>query len=455
MNSIKCAAHRPNGPSEIKVERSSSQPYPQPLLGNNSQLLGLFLLSTAEMFERFSFYSMLSLFTLYLMDTGHGFGWTMTQAVSLYSWYLLCVYISPLIGGALADWKLGYRTAAMIGGLFFMVGYLLLGIRSIVVLYIALVYIVIGNGFFKPNISVMVGDLYPEGSRLKDRAYIIFYAAINIGAFAAPAGMDFVKREFGYIPCFVLAAFAMLISVLILWLFHLYKKKREAAVSAEPTESRMAVSPATRVAALALIFGIIVLFWIVFHQNGIALTRWGDENTARTISNTVLYAINPILIIFLAMPLVVFWWWLDSIGKEPSTITKISIGMALVGISFFILFFAAKIGVASAPTDNPYAFKVSPLWLMAAYLAVSLGELMISPMGLTLVSKVAPLRLRGLMMGGWFLATTIGNRLSTISINQDAWSYSTLFAFFGGAGLFIAVVLLILSKPLKKWVPMV
>jgi proton-dependent oligopeptide transporter, POT family len=139
-------------------------------------------LFATEMWERFSFYSMLALFTLYLQDPNEGFGWTEDQATGLYANYLMFVYASPLIGGWLADKKLGYRRAVMIGGLFFMAGHLLLSFRSLPIVYAALTCLVIGNGLFKPNVSTMVGNLYPEGSHLKDRAYNIFYMGINIGA---------------------------------------------------------------------------------------------------------------------------------------------------------------------------------------------------------------------------------------------------------------------------------
>ena len=153
---------------------------------------GLYVLFATEMWERVSFYSMLALFTLYLQNPTEGFGWTPAQATGLYANYLAFVYASPLIGGWLADKKLGYRKAVMIGGVFFMVGHGLLSIRSMVAVYAALACLVIGNGFFKPNVSTMEGNLYPEGSRLKDRAYNIFYMGINVGAFLAPLVLEVV-----------------------------------------------------------------------------------------------------------------------------------------------------------------------------------------------------------------------------------------------------------------------
>ena len=180
---------------------------------------GLYVLFATEMWERFSFYSMLALFTLYLRHSTEGFGWTAAEATSLYSNYLMFVYASPLIGGLIADKITGYRKAVMIGGFFFMAGHGLLSIPKLWAVYAALTCLVIGNGFFKPNVSTMVGNLYPEGSHLKDRAYNIFYMGINVGAFLAPIVMEIVRAKFGFHPAFAVAAFGMVISVGILWYF--------------------------------------------------------------------------------------------------------------------------------------------------------------------------------------------------------------------------------------------
>src|SRR5918997_2781854 len=180
---------------------------------------GLYVLFATELWERFSFYSMLALFTLYLQDTADGFGWARNDATRLYSWYLAAVYFSPLVGCIIADMKLGYRRSVLIGGFFFMAGHLLLSFPIVWVMYLALVCLVVGNGFFKPNVSAMVGKLYPEGSHLKDRAYNIFYMGINVGAFLAPLVMEVVKQKAGYHPAFAVAAGGMVISVATLALF--------------------------------------------------------------------------------------------------------------------------------------------------------------------------------------------------------------------------------------------
>jgi POT family proton-dependent oligopeptide transporter len=436
---------------------------------------GLYVLFATEMWERFSFYSMLAMFALYMRDTtGQGFAWSVDNTQALVSNYLMFVYASPLVGGWIADKKLGYRKSVMIGGLFFMAGHLLLSFHSLGIVYAALTCLVIGNGFFKPNVSAMVGNLYSEGSHLKDRAYSIFYMGINVGAFTAPIVMEIVQRNFGYHPAFAVAAGGMLFSVLILWRMkrHVEMADRPGSRGASETANTAAVAvdapPASvsgqnaidavpdwkRVAALIVIFLIVIVFWMVFHQNSTTITYWGNENTDWQVSGIISNSINPGWVILLTFPLIWFWGWLDKKGKEPSTPTKMVIGMVMVSLAFLVFFVAAKLGEASlAPGANPYAYKMSPLWLLGAYAVLTLGELMLSPMGLSLVSKVAPVRMRGLMMGGWFVATAIGNKLTQIGQLWDDWLHSTFWIFLSACALVMAFVLLILLRPLKKAMP--
>jgi proton-dependent oligopeptide transporter, POT family len=419
---------------------------------------GLYVLFATEMWERFSFYTMLAMFTLYLRDTtGQGFAWTSDQATHLYANYLMFVYASPLIGGWLADKKLGYRRAVMIGGLFFMAGHLLLSIRSIPVVYAALTCLVIGNGFFKPNVSTMVGNLYPEGSHLKDRAYNIFYMGINVGAFLAPVIAEIVHKKFGFHPAFAVAAFGMAISVSILWRFKKYIEQADRPASSVTQHDKPqpidAVPERKRIAALVVIYLIIIVFWMVFHQNGSTITYWANENTHWTVSGIISNAINPMWVILLTFPLVAFWRWLDRRGREPSTPMKMAFGMFLTSLAFLIFFLAAKAGEARVSGSDIYAYRVSPVWLLGAVGVLTMGELMLSPMGLSLVSKVAPRRYRGLMMGGWFVATAIGNKLTQIGQLWDDIPHSTFWIMLSGAAAFMGVMLLLLLKPLKKAMP--
>lgn len=534
---------------------------------------GLYVLFATEMWERFSFYSMLALFTLYLRDPAEGFGWTAAEATTLYANYLMFVYASPLIGGLIADRITGYRKAVIIGGFFFMAGHGLLSIPAIWAVYAALTCLVIGNGFFKPNVSTMVGNLYPEGSHLKDRAYNIFYMGINIGAFIAPIVMEIVKAYAGFHAAFAVAAFGMLISVGILWYFRnlVEDPKKDALRDANQAADTAAtatdapphgisdqdegghkaanaarqtlmntVPDSKRILALCVIFAIVIVFWMVFHQNGSTLTYWADDNTDWNVSGTISNSINAFWVVTLTFPLIWFWSFLDKRGKEPSTPTKMAFGMTLTGLSFLVLWYGATVGEKQTPTaeqlsggafrinervvtnlgakgvpkdvldkivaakdddgknliygvkfapkkdektgqtvsgeqqlmtalnavvpgqaesnraaflQNAYLFRVSAFWLILAYAVVTLGELMLSPMGLSLVSKVAPISKRGLLMGGWFVATAIGNKLTQIGVFWDIWLQSSFFLVLACMALFMAVVLFLLLKPLKKAMP--
>jgi proton-dependent oligopeptide transporter, POT family len=468
---------------------------------------GLYVLFGAEMWERFSFYSMLALFTLYLQNAEEGFGWVRNDATRLYSYYLAAVYFTPLIGGYIADRALGYRKSVIIGGFFFMAGHLLLSFRSEMIMYLALVCLVIGNGFFKPNVSAMVGKLYPEGSHLKDRAFNIFYMGINVGAFLAPLVMEAVRSSFGYHAAFAVAAAGMLVSVGILILFKRHIEgvdigtgadaKRmandtsavsgnepQASLTTEdlpPTDKSVdasktdvprrnlidAVSDSKRIMALIVIFLIVIVFWMAFHQNGSTWTYWANDNTDWTasavvpflvkiltlgivsgedISGVISNAINPFWVIVLTFPLIAFWGWLDKRGLEPSTPAKMGIGMFLVAAAYLIMYWGA---ISGGDTG-----RVSPWWLIIAYAVITLGELMLSPMGLSLVSKVAPIRYRGVMMGGWFAATSIGNYLvGTIGVQWTVWTHSKFFLVIAAMCAAIDVLLFAILKPLKKAMP--
>ncbi len=482
---------------------------PSPGTGQDRHPAGLYILFGTEMWERFGFYTAAAVMTLYLQRGG--FGWSKTQATELWSNYLMFVYATPLIGGWLADKFLGYRRSVLVGGLFFIGGYALIAQGSLATYYIALGLIFVGNGFFKPNISTMVGNLYPSSSPLKDSAYSIFYMGINIGALLAPivaegalqilAGSDVLEMakqgkalsaeqaaslRAGFLTAFYAAAVGMTLGTVVLTVF--YRKLADAdrrhfplkaadpgAVSltedAAPDRPALSaieqVAESTRITALLVIYGIVIVFWMVFHQNGSTMTYWADENTSWNVSGVVSNAINPFWIVALSIPLVNVWNWLRKRGLEPSTPGKMALGMLLTSVAFLILFVAAKSGgdqtfVTDAQgqfvLDEHHEFKaiqhqVSPLWLIAAYMVISLGELMLSPMGLSLVSKVAPARMRGLMMGGWFVATAIGNKLTMIGVLWTKWYHSSFWLLCSLLALGMAFVLLALLKPLKRAMP--
>jgi POT family proton-dependent oligopeptide transporter len=516
---------------------------------------GLYVLFGSEMWERYSFYTVNAMLALYLRDTVQGFGFTNAEATSVSAWYLAAVYASPLFGGLIADLFLGFRKSIIVGAVFFIAGHALLGVPgSIGVVYAALACLVIGNGFFKPNVSSMVGNLYPEGSHLKDKAYLIFYMGINIGATLAPIIAGFVQPKWGFHPAFFLGAIGMIISLIVFvsGTKHVRHADRvrgkgdfskadgsranqEAVATSEDlppvlnesAQTMNAVPEWKRIMALIVVFLIVIVFWMIFHQNSLTLTFWAEDHTRWTFiqaGGVLSNAINPLYIILLSLPLAAFWTWLDKRGLEPSTPTKMMFGMALTGLSMLVLYFASQAngftepafrvvkadggqvhvqiakearehlnitmpatqvevveddkpvqkeawpvtvnGGAVQPGDfvrleshTPSQIVTSPTtkaslwWLLGLYAVISLAELMLSPMGLSLVSKVAPVRWRGLMMGGWFLATAIGNKLTAIGVFWDRWSHAQFFLTLAIMAWVMAVVLFVLLRPLKKAMP--
>lgn len=489
---------------------------------------GLYILFGTELWERFGFYTAAALMTLYLQYGG--FGWTKKDATSLWSYYMMFVYATPVVGGWIADKFLGYRRSVLIGGVVFVLGYSLLAVGQIGTFYLALALIFIGNGFFKPNISTMVGNIYPAGSSLKDSAYNIFYMGINVGAFLAPVVAEAIRQRIvpdavyqaaksgavltaaqqeqvrnSFLMGFVSAAVGMTLGTLMMAFFYRYLAKADRRKTADdPARVALAedvapdsdsiphpidqVPAKTRVSALLLVFALVVVFWMVFHQNGTTMTYWADNNTdwkrapemkyvimvltlgtvdASQASGVISNAINPFWIVVLSMPLVAFWNFLGKRGLEPSTPTKMALGMLLTAAAFFILFVAAKSGgdqvfqldsAGSRILNEKGVPKVteglvSPWWLIIAYAVLSLGELCLSPMGLSLVSKVAPAHMRGLMMGGWFAATALGNKLTMIGELWDYWLHSAFWITLSGLALFMAIVFLVLLKPLKRAMP--
>lgn len=431
---------------------------------------GLYVLFSAEMWERFSFYSVQAMLVLYLRDKVHGFAWSFEESQGLYANYVMCVYFSPLLGGWLADRVLGNRRSVMIGGLFFMAGHLLLAFHHLFALYAGLVCLVAGNGLFKPNVSTLVGHLYPEGSRLKDAAYSLFYMGINLGALLAPIAAEIVRGRFGFHPAFAMAAGGMVVSVAILSLFKAALAGADrgpgsapAAEAAGPPLPIDAVPDSVRVAALVVVFAVGVVFWMLFWQNGSTLTDWADRYTDWSaieawtgwrVTGIASNAINPGFIVLLGPVFAALWVALGRRGSEPSTPAKMAAGLFFAAASAGVMWLAARAGghdVVEPSPDAPALAKVSPLWLVGSYVCISAGEILLSAMGLSLVSKVAPKRWRALLMGGWFVSISLGGKLSGV-VGQywERWPHTDFFALLGlsclGAGLLLFVLLRFLRR---------
>ena len=395
---------------------------------------GLTFLFTTEMWERFSYYGMRALLVLYMtkyvLVPGHAgsviglsgvksaletiFGPLDVQPLSsqIYGFYTALVYLTPIFGGLLADRVLGQRRTVVIGATLMAIGHFLMAVEQL--LLFALLALILGNGAFKPNISTQVGWLYPPGDQRRDRAYSIFYVGINVGAFLAPLVCGTLGEKAGWHYGFAAAGVGMLIGLSI----YLYAMPLLPADELQNARAAHAGRrPLTRnewrgITAILVLFVPTALFWATYEQGGNTIVLWADANTDRTIDffgftaeipTTWFLAFNPFMI-FAFTPFVVALWTRQAAnGSEPSTISKMALGCAGVALSYLVM-------AAAAWHAGPG--QASWLWLFAYFVIITVGELYLSPVGLSLVTKIAPARILSMMMGVWLATSFIGGFLA-------------------------------------------
>ena len=513
---------------------------------------GLYVLFFTEMWERFGYYLMLGIFSLYMLDgwDNGGMGFSSGQKSDVYGTYIGLVYLTPFIGGILADRLLGYRKSIITGGLLMAAGYIGLSIHDTTAFYISLLLIILGNGFFKPNISTLVGNLYnnPEYKDRKDAGFNLFYMGINIGAFICNFVAAYMRINYGWGAAFLIAGIGMLIG--LVFFISGNKHIKDADIIKPMQEGDMSTgkifsftvlpmlvfgllaylfipvsvfgSPSNNafmfgslpvvfffiylwiksqgkekraIGALLSVYTCIIIFWAVFHQNGDALTIWAKDYTNREmpasvanfasklnmaeevtnlgdnteinsaqyfanlpadqvpaegqslklVSTEIYQSINPFWVVILTPIIVGFWGICRKRRKEPSTPEKIAIGLVITALSAIVM-------VGAVNSVNIQDAKASSWWLIATYGVITIGELCLSPMGLSLVSKLSPPRITALMMGGFFLSTSLGNKLS--GVLSGMWeSFDDKTGFFlmnCGLVLFAALLMLCLIKWLNK-----
>ena len=427
---------------------------------------GLYLLFATEMWERVSYYGMRALLVLSLVagvETANpGFGWTQSEALKLYGLFTGFVYFTPLIGGWLADNYLGQRRSIIIGGLIMAAGQFTLASAipgNLQLFYVGLVLLVIGNGFFKPNISTMVGDLYEQGDARRDGAFTIFYMGINSGALIAPFVCSTLGENpaYGWSYGYAAAGIGMIISVIVQLVFAQrylgdIGKVPSASIAlarAGGTKEPLTDDERDRLRVIFMLFVFIVLFWAAFEQAGGLMNLYASEKTDRMVGSFEVPAgwfqsVNPLFIVLLGPLFTAMWVSLGRSGRNPPTPRKMAFGLILTGIGFLFM-------VAAAFESNT-GVKASMWWLVFAYLFHTMGELCISPVGLSMVTKLAPLRLASLMMGVWFLINFVANWLAGV-IGSYAESLGEV-TIFGGLAitLFVfAIVLWSVSGMLVRW----
>lgn len=520
---------------------------------------GLSYLFFTEMWERFGYYLMLGIFFLYMTDNQKdGMGLDNKEAADIFGTFIALVFLTPFIGGLLADRVLGYRVSIYIGGAMMGLGYMALAIPGDTAFIAALLLIIVGNGFFKPNISTLLGNLYNDEQYKsnKDSGYNIFYMGINIGAFVCNFFAAYLRNNYGWGYAFFAAGVGMFIGLII---FAIGQKHIKHADVMKPVMSNdmslvrilmvvivpsvlagiagwilipgnifgsdstdaflFGALPVTifyislwvnaqkedknAIAALLAIFGVVIIFWAIFKQNGTALTTWAEHYTDRALNESVvpvvqplgmvqtipadsgLYpvmdhhfrtmkdetgttvkallphpylintpesdwpevgkpmhlvstelfqSVNPFFVVILTPVVVAFFGFLRKRKREPSTPAKIGWGLFITAVSTLVM-------VAAVWVSSNGELKASAGWLIGAYGVITVGELFLSPMGLSLVSKLSPPRLTALMMGGWFLSTSIGNKLSGVLAGMwDRYESKEYFFLVNCIGALIAAL---------------
>ncbi len=478
--------------------------------------VGLYILFFTEMWERFSYYGMRGILVLYLtaetLGDNPGLGWLDAEALSLYGWYTMLVYVASIPGGIIADKIIGQKRAVMIGGFLLVAGHGILSVEEMWAFYTGLGLIVSGVGMLKPNISTLVGGLYRPGDEKRDKGFSIFYIGINVGAALAALVVAYVADIWGWHAGFGLAAIGMVLGQLVYLSGQPYLKgvgdkpvnvTREAGnVSIKdifsqqfskrtPLMATVILAVLSSAAAwlfiedqqlayilffiflslvvgmmitiygdletqvekdrylvLLLSFIIVIVFWGAFEQAGGLMNLYAQDRTDRFLFGYEIPAaafqfFNPFYIILFAVPVANFWLWWKHRGKEASSLFKMANGVIIMGLGFVFMVFASM--------QYETAGKSALYWLALAYLFHTIGELSASPVALSFITKLAPVRYGALMMGVYFAATGLGNKVAGL-LGESATELGEL-TIFSGITIFcvlFGLLVIALLKPLKR-----
>lgn len=423
---------------------------------------GLYILFFTELWERFSYYSMRAILVLFIVSSveSGGLGWSNIEALSLYGWYTMSVYLMSIPGGILADRFLGQKKTVLIGGIILIVGHTILAFHGLHFFYSGLIFIVIGVGCLKPNISTMVGGLYVKGDPLRDKGFMIFYIGINIGAFLAGITVAIVAKIYGWHYGFALAGLGMVIGMIVYisGQKHLKSVGNKHVKTYDENKIKIKSKPLTkiekdRVFVLLLSFLIVIVFWGAYEQAGGLMNLYAYTLTDRSIFGLEIPAaafqsLAAFYIIIIGVTIANFWLRRRDKGKENSSIFKMAIGNIIMGCGF-VLMVGASLQTSVSTTGEVLA-KSSMFWLFGAYLLHTIGELCSSPVALSFITKLAPAKYASLMMGIYFAMTGLGNKLAGL-LGEAAQHFGDTEVFSGIAGFSIlfGLILLLFLKKLK------
>lgn len=418
---------------------------------------GLFILFFTELWERFSYYGMRAILVLFIYSSiqDGGMGWTQEEALGLYGWYTMLVYLMSIPGGILADRLVGQKKAVMIGGVLLCAGHLVLAVPGQAAFFAGLTLIVLGVGALKPNISTMVGGLYKPGDERRDKGFTIFYIGINVGAFLSSISVAYVAELYGWHYGFGLAGIGMILGqVVYVWgqkfLVGIGDFVPKNTDSGESNRKPLTQVEKDRMLVMFLSFLIIIVFWGAFEQAGGLMNIYTNEKIDRTmfgyeIPAGVFQSVNSFFIMTFGTLVAAYWASRKLKGRETSSLFKMAIGTIIMGTGFLMMTGAAL--DANAADDG----KGALIWLIAAYFLHTIGELCASPVALSFVTKLAPMKYASFMMGAYFAATGLGNKVAGL-LGESSASWGELETFTGIAifAILFGLILIAALKPLKR-----
>lgn len=444
------------------------QPHEKEIFGHPA---GLYVLFFVEMWERFSYYGMRAILTLFLAapvimgDPQSGYGWSNAETLSFYGTYTMFVYLTSIPGGWIADKFIGQKKAVMVGGLLLCLGHGILAVDAQWAFFSGLVFIVLGVGLLKPNISTMVGGLYKQGDDKRDIGFYIFYMGINLGAFLGALIVGIVAAKWGWHYGFGLAGIGMALGQVMYFYGLKYLTGvgdflgAKDSLNKEVMKKPLNKKEKDRMLVMFLSFLIIIVFWGAFEQAGGLMSLYTEQKTDRILSFSlplignevpaaVFQSINAFFIIIFATLIGNFWFKWAKKGKESSSLFKMAIGVIIMAFGFF---FMSKASTEVVMDGDKIVEKSAMIWLVLAYLFHTIGELCASPVALSFITKLAPLKYASFMMGAYFAATGLGNKVAGLvgELSKDAGE----FEVFTGIAVFCTIfglLILAILKPLKR-----
>ena len=417
---------------------------------------GLFILFFTEMWERFSYYGMRAILVLYLVSESTGFnpglGWSNGDALALYGWYTMMVYVMSVPGGYIADKLLGQKKSVLFGGILLVIGHSTLAIEQMWAFYTGLVFIVLGCGMLKPNISTMVGGLYKPGDIRRDKGFTIFYIGINLGAFISSLVVGYVGEVYGWHYGFGLAGIGMALGLLQYLIGLKYLKQVGDFLGDTKDNKEVMKKPLTkieidRIVVLLISFLLVIVFWGAFEQAGGLMNIYTMEKTDRLIGDWQVPAswfqsINAMFIIFFGTAVAIFWANRKLKGRISTSLFKMCLGLIIMGVGFFFM--------TGATAQYEATGSSAMYWLVFAYLFHTIGELCLSPVALSFVTKLAPVKYASIMMGIYFAMTGFGSKLAGL---LGEWSSSlgeyTIFTVIALTSVFLGLLVLMLRPRLE------